>query len=269
MKDVIKNSFFNLLKPIIWFAIRKSFKFREFEEYAKLAFIKTAEEEMQRLGEVVTISKLSAMTGIQRRDVKRLYELDERKLQDRKDIDFFTKLIGCWQNHKNYSHKPGKPKVLSFKNREGEFVKLVSEISTDLNPYTVLFELERAGIAKNTEQGVSLIAPAYEPRENIKKSLSLLAEDSSDLYSAVYENVFLKEEVKNLHIKTTYDNIPPYYEKQIRLWFLEKGAKFHQETRGFLAKFDRDLNPSIKKKYPEKESIQAVIASFSLTTKKN
>ncbi len=262
MLEIIKTPFIRLLKPIVWFAIRHSLKFREFEEMAKQAFVELAEKEMLQLDQTITISKLSVITGIQRKDIKRLCN---KSPSVNFEIDFITKIIGLWQNNKKFCDRSGKPRILSFKNRQGDFVKLVSKVSTDLNPYTVLFELDRAGIAKNTEAGIQLIKPAYQPQQNLKESLRLLAEDSEYLHKAVSENIFSAAKENNLHIKTEYDNIPVCFGDEIRSWFLQKGADFHQQIREYLSQFDRDINPTIKSKYPDEASIRAVLGTYSLT----
>ena len=122
---------------------------------------------------------------MQRPEVNRLLEANSATARD---SDIITRVVGLWQTSKRYRDKSGRPKVLSHVGRDGEFASLVSSVSTDLNPYTVAFELERIGIAQQTEHGLKLIKQGYESLDNIEDGLALFAKDSSDLHSAVFRS---------------------------------------------------------------------------------
>ncbi len=266
LKELCINSLFRLLRPIARFSLKHSLKHRDIVEYLKITLVQVAKEELESLDLPSTPSKISVMTGIQRKEVSRiLVEGPEAKTEG----DVISRIIGLWQNGKQYKDKYGRPKVLELAGREGEFANLVSSISTDLNPYTVAFELERSGLAKQTPSGIKLIKPGYEPSsDDVEESLKLLGQDSELLYHSVLENVFSPKGIKNVHVKTYFDNIPESMEDEIRAWFLNQGNKFHEEARAFLSERDRDLNPKIAIKYPTEKPMTASICSFSSIEKK-
>ncbi len=263
-REIFRECLIGLLYPVIRFAVRHALKFQDVVECLRIVFLKIAKEELHSLDEKLTVSKLSVMTGIQRREIKSLIEIDA---PIRRDADVVTRIIGLWQSSARYKDKAGRPRILDFTGRKGEFASLVAEISTDLNPYTIAFELERAEIAQQTERGLKLLKPGYQPRENFNEAIGLLSEDASDLQSAVIENLIDAKDPPNLHVKTQYDNIPCSKEREIRDWFLKKGAELHDEARRYLAALDRDITPCRSASSKLEDPIRAVIGSFSYTAR--
>ena len=261
VREISQKALLGLLRPIARFALMRSLKFREVAEYLKFVFVSLAREELIRLEESVTTSKLSAMTGIQRRDVDRILQSTPEAQQE---ADVVTRVIGLWQGAKRFQTNSGKPKILTLKGGEGTFATLVRSVSTDLNPYTVAFELERMGIVNSTEDGLQLAKPGYEPTGDLKAGLQLLANDSDDLYRGVLENLFSTPEVPNIHIKTEYDNIPRSRERQVREWFQRKGAAFHADARKYLAKLDRDVQECDD----DSPAVRVAVGTFGFTEDK-
>ncbi len=259
VQDILRHSMIELLKPVVRFVLRRGIHIQDFEEAAKAAFIEVASQEIEKTGEPVTVSKLSAATGLQRRDIKRLQSPTS---EQNKAGDLITRIVGLWQSSSKYKDKRGQPRVLTFKGKSSEFLKLVESVSTDLNPYTVLFELERSGVAKQTEGGVRLIRAGYEPTGDITEGLRLLAEDSNYLHKTLEHNLFVDPAEPQLHAKTFFDNIPASKASLVKKWFLEKGAAFHNEAREFLSKLDRDTND--EKTATNEDSIKAVVGTFGI-----
>ena len=259
-RQIFLHALEGLLKPVARFCLRRSLKLQEFTETAKTVFLQVAAEEIEREGAPVSTSKLSVITGLHRRDVMRLFKKQETKLTS--DTSIVSRVIGQWQNDSRFS-KAGKPRALKFEGKNSEFMELVRSVSKDLNPYTVLFELERIGaVSKDNDNDiVTLESKVYVPSGDIKESLSLLASDSADLVEAVEENIFKPQPMPNLHIKTQYDNICPEFIPEIRAWFLERGEIFHEEARKFLSKFDKDLNPKFAAKAGK---ARAAVGTFSV-----
>lgn len=266
IREICRDALLGLLRPIVRFALKRSLKLREIVEYLKVVFVQIAKEELEKLNQEPTVSKLSAMTGIQRREINRL--LDDG-LEIKSDQDVIARVIGLWQSATKYKDKAGRPRILEMRGREGEFAELVGRVSSDLNPYTVAFELERAGIAESSERGIKLVKAGYEPSGNTKEALRLLWQDSEDLHSAVCQNIFETPKTQNLHIKTEFDNIPLCKEREIRSWFLEKGTALQEEARKYLAQLDRDISPSAARQFPNEPSLRAVIGTFSFTNRRD
>jgi len=150
--------------------------------------------------------------------------------------------LGKWQYERKYRSKSGRVRALSVLGNESEFAELVRSVSQDLNPYSVLAELDSARLIERKDDTVALVSQVYIPAGDIKRGFQLAASDIDDLVVSVEENIAHSDSPPNLHIKTSYDNIRQDAIPEIRKWCIEKGEKLHREAREYFSKFDLDLN---------------------------
>lgn len=248
-----------LCKPLASFCIRHAVKIQEFSEIFKQVFVNEAISSLNSSKIEPNVSKVAAVTGLQRRDVMRLLQADVKKSVP---ASLHRKIIGQWLSDKKFSNLSGKPKILSFEGRESEFSQLVQEVSQDLNPYTVLFELERIGAVMKTPRGLKLISQVFVPKGDIKRGFELTAGDISDLLRAAEENVSNQDNPPHLHIKTHYDNIQIDAVPKIQAWIREKGRQLHEEARTLLSSHDKDINEKLATK---PGGVRVALGTFSLT----
>lgn len=254
----LKEGLKYLLRPIIRYCIKNSLKFSEFLEEAKALFIELSKDEIINQKQDPSISKISVISGLNRRDVTRL--LSSRSSSS-EGTNLLRKVLGHWESHPKFSTAKGKPRSLSVEGRDSEFSALVKSVSQDLNSYTILFELERVGAVKRKDGKVVRLREVFVPSKDIKHGFRLLGGDIQDLVGGVSENILSNPVTPNLHIKTHYDNINVKSLPKIREWLLEKGASFHDEVRRYLSKLDKDTNPKLKDKIG---GARVAVGTFSL-----
>jgi len=233
-----------MLRPVVRFCIRRTLSIQDLIESAKVVFLQVAAEELVLKKERVNVSRLSVLSGMHRRDVMRIYK--EGRTKD-ESFGYITRVIGHWLQDDRFKGSSKKPRVLSLEGENSEFRKLCCCISSDVNPGTVLFELERVGAVERVKGGVKLKTRAYVPRNNPQEGFRLLAADAEDLISAVEENVFGAETTPNLHAKTEYDNVCCEDLPAIKQWLMREGSAFHAKVRNFLSAFDKDIHPQLRK----------------------
>lgn len=251
-----------MMNPIIRFCLRHSLRIQEVYEAAKFDFIKLAADELQNTGVEPNISNLSAMTGLHRRDVMRLYR-DESSIDEPRNL--ISRIIGQWQQDKRFTTKAGAPRVLSFEGENSDFRNLVRLMSGDLKPGTVLAELERLHVVERTPRGLRLLRPSYMPRENVAEGFGMLSDDMNDLISSVEQNIFDPPAVPNLHARTEYDKVRADAVQKIRVWLMKEGSKFHRRARAYISNFDLDINPNLKGPV---ETVRVVLGTFTAIDKR-
>lgn len=231
------------LRPIVRFCLKHSLKIQDLVECIKIELMDAAHEEIARCDTKITQSRLSILTGLRRREVERL-SIGHTKLAEPSNL--IAKVLGRWQDERAYTTSKDEPRVLSFEGDDSQFHTLVRRVSSDLNPSTVLFELERVGAIERTRNGVRMTRANYIPAGNALAGFEILSQDMGDLISTVEHNVLKPSDPPWHHLRTEYDKIRVSALESLRSWFLREGHSFHLRAREELAKHDQDVNPSSK-----------------------
>ena len=237
--------------------LKHSVKIQDVSELLRSVMLDTAKNQVEKTGEAASVSKLSVMTGLQRRDVSRLLA---KQSPLKKAVNLNERIIGQWSYDKKYLDKKGNPRKLNYQGKDSEFAKLVKSINQDMSPYTILFELERAGNIKKSDEVVELLGEVYDASEDEEVALEYLFSDTDDLITAVEENIYQKQEIPNLHIKTEFDNIPIEDAEEVRAWLLKQGSAFHEKVRKYLSAKDRDFGA---KQSSGSERARVALGAFS------
>ena len=223
--------------------------------------IELASEQINTSGDEVSVSRLSVLTGIDRREVKRIYELGEGPKRSPESV--VGRVITQWQHDTRFQTKSGRPRVLQSEGKQSEFCALVRAVSSDLAPYTVRYELERIGAIRQTPRGLRLVKEALVVSGDVQASVEMMASDTADMMTAIEENIAETSPLPNYHLVTEFDNIDGQSLSEVREWFLKEGNAFHRRARRFLSKHDLDLNP--KRDTSKRGGIKVLFGGFSRT----
>jgi hypothetical protein len=249
-----------LLRPALRFCLRHCVSFPDLIELAKAESVVLARELAASNRKRVTVSQLSVMTGLNRREVTRL---SREPLPREARFSLPARVLGQWEQDQRFCTSAGKPRLLSLTGPGFSFYDLVSSVSKDVNAASVLRELERTHAVVRARDGIRLVKGHVALREHTEGAVELLAADMETLTRAVEENVYVKVEPSNLHLRTEYDNIFVADIAGIRQELLELGARLHEQLRSLLAKHDKDLQPQ----RADEAGMKVVIGTFSWTGK--
>lgn len=147
----------HFMLPIARFLLSNGVSYREFAEISKLAFVQVASDEYGLRGRQTNMSRVSVMTGLNRKEI--------RKLRDRLEADDWELdpnlskpgvILAKWFTAQNYLGPKGFPKLLPFESKENleSFSGLVREVGGDVPPGAMLKELIRADCVKEVKPGV-------------------------------------------------------------------------------------------------------------------
>jgi hypothetical protein len=241
-----------LLRPVARFCLREGIPVQSVLEAMKSAFVNEAARTLRQDGHKVNASRISAMTGLQRRDATRLLE---EKQEDILTPSVIARVALLWSADKTLRNSKGEPRALRHEGDDSEFAALVGKVSSDLNPGTVLFELERLGIAKRDGAVAQLVRETVSTSGDADRAYSLLALEIDDLLHAVEANVTKNDNNPHLHARTEFDNIAVESLPKVKSWLLDQGSRLHKRARVFLAQYDKDLNPQLSGKGGGKVSL--------------
>lgn len=261
----IKRDFLKAaLRPLCKFAIRNRFTLQHIVDLMKVLLVEEAALDIEKSGQKVNASRLTLLTGVHRKDVATIYRGQEEPV--RKAPPLVTRIIGQWEQDKRFKTSSGQPRTLLLEGDKGSFRHLVKSVSEDINPSTVLNELERSGLIERTARGVRLIKQIFRVGNAPQARYELLANNVETLICAAEENLFDPQKTFNAHLRTEYDNVYVSEFPAIRSWLLDEAKVFHKKAREFISQYDKDFQTS-----SEEDSAKAggrvVLGSFSFTLK--
>ena len=249
-----------VLYPVVRFCVRRSLKYQEFVETVRALYVECARDNLVEEKHETNASRISVLTGMHRREIVK-YLSGESTPRERPGT--LRKVVGKWRHDPQYLDSEKKPRKLDLRGADSEFADLVRSVNKSVNPYTVLFELERLQMVEKDAESVRLKIDAVNLRSDAQRGIELLAEDMGTMFQAVDENLFEANlSQPHHHIATRYDNIVVEALPKIRAWFLAEGDAFHEKARKYLAKFDKDLNQKLWKK---PGGAKVALCSVSLT----
>ena len=150
----ILKSFLVVLKPIARILLRCGIGFREFAEIAKTAFVDVATSDFGLRGRPTNISRVAVMTGLTRKEVRRLRDKIEGGNQA---VVLRTtplaEIMHRWLSEDEFLDDNGQPAVLPFSGEEGSFTNLVKRFGGDIPPGAMRTELRRIGAVDVLDDG--------------------------------------------------------------------------------------------------------------------
>ena len=250
-----------MLRPIVRFWIQNTDTIKEFVDILKAVFVQIAEEELLRAEIASNVSRLSAMTGVHRQDVKTI--LKDKEPPPQKG-DFLSRVLSRWEADPEFQTKAKRPRVITCDGADSEFWKLVNKVGTSVAPATVLFELERSGAVERSKKGLKMVRPTLRHSADLERSVKILSEDIQFLISAVQENVGTAEVSPNVHMRTKADNIFVRDVPKVRKWLRAKSKALHREARLFLSECDKDVvEPGAERGEEDPAGVLVAFGTFS------
>jgi uncharacterized protein (DUF1778 family) len=163
-------------------------------ELNKQLYVDTAVLEAQRLGKRTTISNLSTLTGIHRKEIKRLLEtLDQPESPEERKASVSAQIVSQWLGSDATTYSDGRPRPLPYHSDEAgtpSFYTLVRGITQDVHPRTLLETLKDVGLLQQREDGlIELTEAGYLPDQNWEEKLFFAGKNLGAHSEAVVRNL--------------------------------------------------------------------------------
>lgn len=179
-----------LLAPLARLMVALGIPFPDFAERLKAYYVEAARI---ACADKPTDSRLSVMTGLQRRDVARLRDFQPQEPR----LTHLSRLVSLWQTDAAYLGKPIPKSGLP-----PSFEALAWEVRRDVHPRTMLDTLLAAGTIEVEGETVTLQEPSYQPLAGSEDQMAYLARNIGDHLSAATFNV-------------TSTSAPPFFERAV------------------------------------------------------
>lgn len=178
-----------LLRPLARLAVARGLTHATVDEMLRAAFVEVAHAAYPQLLEHRRVSRISAATGINRREVTRLVEARERQAEPARSYP--SEAFARWTTHSEYLDKEGRPRALPRLGAAPSFEALAQSVTRDMHPRSLLEELMRLGLAEHEEttDTVSLNRAAFVPKGDEARMVGFMGANLGDHFNAAVDNV--------------------------------------------------------------------------------
>ncbi len=254
--SAVASAVVKLLRPVVSVLLMNNISFVTFSNLAKWVYVDVASREFMIPGKKKSTSHVSIITGLSRKEVKRVKEiakLDDIGVVERQNRA--VRVISGWLKDPQFLDDRGNPKELPFDEGKISFSSLVRAYSGDVPPGAMLDEMLRLEVAEVKNKNIQLLSRGYIIKEGDVEKLSMLGADVIELISTIEHNLSFDPSEAFLQRKTVYDNIPEEAIPELRALVSEMGAECLESVDSLISKYDRDFNPFIKGKGRKKAGL--------------
>ncbi|EJM47550.1 hypothetical protein PMI26_00996 [Pseudomonas sp. GM33] len=183
----------HVMRPLVRLMLRKGVTYLVFADLLKEVFVDVADREFRLDDKAPTDSRISLLTGVHRKDVRRLRNSGDPATSTLpENITFGAQLVNAWTTAP-FCDDAGQPLPLPRLASVGgdrSFDALVAKVSTDIRARVVLDEWLRLGVVRLDEQErVHLEAQAFVPQKGFDEKAAYLGHNLHDHACAAVHNL--------------------------------------------------------------------------------
>jgi Family of unknown function (DUF6502) len=194
-----------ILRPMVRFMLRQGVTYPLLTDLLKSVFVEVARDEFTIEGKRQTDSRISLLTGVHRKDVKRLVDEERSGGPPPLSVSFGAQLVARWVSDPEFLDPEGHPIPLPRLASEGgalSFESLVEGVSKDIRSRVVLDEWLHLGVARLDERDrVCLNVAAFVPEHGFTEKLFYFGQNVHDHMAAAVHNLS--------------GNSPPLFERSV------------------------------------------------------
>ena len=211
INSILYESALKIIRPLVRIMLRNGVSNGSFEGLVRKAYVDEAFALAEKNPGKTTISSVSAQTGLSRKEVKRLSELDEtHHTEIEQKYNRAVRVISGWTNDKRFTDSGGKSNILPM-DGENSFSSLVKEYSGDITTKAMLdlllaadcVTLNHANNDGSKEKSVELIRHAYVPGKDSSEIIRILGTDTNELINTIDYNLNADDKNKRYQRKVS------------------------------------------------------------------
>lgn len=187
-KAVLLGSTYRLLKALVRVLLRYSVSAQEFTHLARRAFVDVAATDFGVRGRATSKSRISALTGLSRKEVAQLLDEEAEAGADRAAPNRGIRVVSAWLRNPAYQVW-GDPAPLPLAGNDPSFEALVLRYSGDVPMRAMLRDLERTGIVEVRDGTVHLLRRGFIPQGDDLALLPLIGEEPAALLQTIDHNL--------------------------------------------------------------------------------
>jgi hypothetical protein len=182
-----------ILRPFVRFLLTQGITFTYLTDLLKSAYVSVAAEEFGLDGKKQTDSRISLLTGVHRKDVKRLAHETTSGSAPPPNVSLGAQLVARWVSRPEFLDENGQPLPLPRLASDGgarSFEGLVASVSKDIRSRVVLDEWLRMRVARiDAQDRVCLNVAAFIPENGFTEKLFFFGQNLHDHMAAAVHNL--------------------------------------------------------------------------------
>jgi hypothetical protein len=240
------SALYRIFHALARLALRRGLPFEAVAGAARRAFVDVAHREFTIPGRKQSASRVSVLTGIHRKEVRRvLAATSEAELDASQWVTCGASVVTGWRRDSRFQDRKGQPAALPFEGESPTFSELVRRYGIgDAPARAVLDELARVGAVERTkDQRIKLVASAYIPEAASPAALAIFGTDVADLIATIDHNLSSPPGAGYFQRKVAYDNLPEEALDEIRARVEKEANAVLEKLDRTISRHDRDSNP--------------------------
>ena len=201
-----------LLRPLVGLLLEHGLTYVWLSGLLKSLFVDVAEQEFRLPGKNLTNSRITLLTGVHRKDVRRLRTESLHDNPPPANVHLGAQLVALWTSEARFLDAVGEPRPLvrfAGESDEPSIEDLVTSISKDIRPRSVLDEWLRLGVVDIDADGrVRLKSAAFIPAKGFDEKAYYLGRNVHDHLAAARHNV-QSTDPSLLERSVYYDKLTP------------------------------------------------------------
>lgn len=179
-----------MLKPLVKLLLQQGITYTALVEPLKQIFVEVAEESFPLANKKQTDSRISLLTGVHRKEVKRLRETDNSLSAQEIKAGISAQIMATWTGHPDFLNADGFPSALPKQGPSPSFEDLVFRVSKDKHPRSVLDDWINQGIVTLDEKNfVHLNEAGFVPQDNLEEKLFFAGKNINAHLTVVAHNL--------------------------------------------------------------------------------
>lgn len=239
IKAVVAQSCRTLLRPIAKMLLKCGMTWKEFSHLSKSVYVEVASSEFGIKGRPTNVSRVSILTGVSRKEVKRQRDLllGDTTTTIQKTTDA-SRVLSGWHQDPVYRTEDGVPRLLPEDGDAPSFASLFRAHGGDTSMKTILKELLNTdAVEKRTADGLLQVKsryyrPAVLDTENMKWAMALIG----DLGETMDNNVFPgRTKIPRFARKADNELMPASAVPEFREFLDQQGQEFLENVDDWLS----------------------------------
>lgn len=270
-KQTVLSACRQLMAPIVGILLRNGVTYKELANLCKQLYVQVAAQEFGIRGRDTNLSRISILTGIDRREAGRIK--DELKNNEESEAsqqgqDRMTRVLSGWFQDPDFLNSQGQPLALPNDGELPSFSALARRYAGDMPVTTLLKEFKRTDVVSEDEQGnLHALKRYYVPSQSDPAALLRAGSVINDLGSTLYHNLYRADPEKNkpLHFERRATNIqmPAESAEAFRQFVEQEGQAFLEKVDAWLSAHEQQNQDTADEKM---QTIRLGVGTYLIAT---